>query len=942
MVEHYSNILSIDDINYILALNEVTSAKNQIDIKSSGQVYFSVSLTESIKSAINKHLGLDLSNINSIPMRWVKGDTLPHIDHGIDSFDNTYLMYLTNSLGELIIDSQSYPITQGHAYVFNEGLHHETINTGLEPRLLLGPMSEEGFAVGQAIPLDIFIRQDGANVQYSEDQETWNNIDVWPFNFLIRTVTFISNITLTVNNQYFICSNNNIQFGSESLREDGSRPIITIDGVDDYPGLIQNVGEPAYENIYIFNLEINVINSTLATYCGWFTGDSFGIYTSGSNYIINCSSNGNIPNNCGGIVGRFATVNIIGCSSSGIIGDNAGGIIGPTFGSALGTDIFIKCESCWSTGNLNGMNSGGIVGAGANSNNGSISIINCYSTGAISGNDSGGIVAESATNFTIENCYSRGNISGTNSGGIVASNITNITITNCYTTGNNTGATSGGICGPSPTNTTITHCYTSGTASNGYIIGGDNEIPSNCYSEAENESSGWNSTNANQVLNGLPAPVVGSVWVVTTLNQPYELYNMGYTPYTNKIIQVSQEYSLIRTFPLYGNKPVKDMNIAIYTDEIDPQNFQDQLFSDMADFVDGNIVVGDKNPDDRLNASYWNDLGNDVFDDWGYFYLYDITSQKYYFPIFNPLNQENGIMTTQTFNAFGRTFIIEHGWSAQGIFKFDISVNDNLPFRFGAYGEIGSAGNENIEDLVYYYNIGDETRKLHYHRDSEEGDNIEQLFSYFIPKNQSENDIQPYDVYYYDDVINDEINHNDKMSMVTKDLTTGLIIYFAKSNNVVEWVINELKGFGNDKNIVNKGNNTEGAIITGRSYTILQILNELEEIYTEGTITIDSATGIISTTSETPIGIYTIFIRNTGSYHITTYTLIVTEESSTIIPGLQKVLINSLNNGDNIISDIEIKIFNSRIIKVNDMYKNTNYINLIRDIHRNELNKLMS
>jgi hypothetical protein len=85
-----------------------------------------------------------------------------------------------------------------------------------------------------------------------------------------------------------------------------------------------------------------------------------------------------------------------------------------------------------------------------------------------------------------------------------------------------------------------------------------------------------------------------------------------------------------------------------------------------------------------------------------------------------------------------------------------------------------------------------------------------------------------------------------------------------------------------------------------------------------------------------------IYIRNSGSYHITTYTLIVTEESSTIIPGLQKVLINSVNNGDNNISDMEIQIFNGRFIKVNDMYKNSSYIDLIRDIHRNELKKLMS
>ena len=58
-------------------------------------------------------------------------------------------MYLNDSSGNLVLDGTSYPISKGSAYVFNEGLPHETINTGFEPRLLLGPMSEQGFSVGR-------------------------------------------------------------------------------------------------------------------------------------------------------------------------------------------------------------------------------------------------------------------------------------------------------------------------------------------------------------------------------------------------------------------------------------------------------------------------------------------------------------------------------------------------------------------------------------------------------------------------------------------------------------------------------------------------------------------------------------------------------------------------------------------------------------------------
>ena len=74
-------------------------------------------------------------------------------------------------------------------------------------------------------------------------------------------------------------------------------------------------------------------------------------------------------------------------------------------------------------------------------------------------------------------------------------------------------------------------------------------------------------------------------------------------------------------------------------------DYQSSFFPDMNDFINSNIVVGDKSGGDRLNASYWDDLGHDVFDDWGFFYIYDIESQKYYFPLFNPQNQSDGIIT---------------------------------------------------------------------------------------------------------------------------------------------------------------------------------------------------------------------------------------------------------------------------------------------------------
>lgn len=230
-----------------------------------------------------------------------------------------------------------------------------------------------------------------------------------------------------------------------------------------------------------------------------------------------------------------------------------------------------------------------------------------------------------------------------------------------------------------------------------------------------------------------------------------------------------------------GYEVNKDMDNTEYDNEFDPNDFPN-FFPNMQAFTDENIVLGDKNEEDRLIASYWDDLGDDVFDDWGYFYLYDVNSGKYYFPILNSQNGDDGEFYTQTFNAFGRTFTIKHGWAVYGIFKFDISVADNLPFRFGAYGNMGSDGDEFTQSLVYNYSIGEQNLKLHYHRDQEEGDYEEQLYSYWIPKNTLENSSQTYDIFYDD----------DDMSILSKPITTGLLVYFAKSNDVKDWVINDL------------------------------------------------------------------------------------------------------------------------------------------------------
>lgn len=578
MIQTYNSILLDSDIEYILNLPEIALAKQQIDKKNNGSIYFSIPLTPSIKNTLYDSLGLEFTNINSIPMRWIKGDTIPHVDNGIRSFQNTYLMYLTDSDGEFIIENESYPITKGSTFVFNEGLHHETTNTGSKPRLLLGPMSEEGFAVGAPFTISgdggttAYIRENSGIIEHSYDNEIWNTF-YFPCAFYnnniangVFKIEFTTDITLQDGTyQYFLFNSDYIQVGSTSLNNNGTKPTITINNIANYPGLITNgsLYNNGQNEIHIYNLHINPTGTTtLATDGGWICQTYFSRAAT-SNYIINCSvSTSTISNNAGGIVGSNAgfdggNLKIIGCNTSGTISDNAGGIIGPYAGAANGD---VTCESCYSDCVVIGIECGGIVGPYAGATGGIMTVTDCYQTGIINGQNSGGIVGPfggSDEPIIITNCYSTGAINGESSGGIMGP-IGYAYISNCYTTGIiNSSISAGGICGSdTDIGTIITHCYVAGAtaSSTGYIIGNSSSVNmgnlSNNYSEAANSSSGWNNTHANNTLTGTPSSIIGTTWVSVELTEPYELYKMGYTPYTIENIDINSTPSLKRSFPI--------------------------------------------------------------------------------------------------------------------------------------------------------------------------------------------------------------------------------------------------------------------------------------------------------------------------------------------------------------------------------------------------------
>jgi hypothetical protein len=67
---------------------------------------FTMEVGDDIKDAILQELGLDLSAVHNVPFRWITGDTEVHTDCTTTSFANTYMIYLTDSSGEFIVDGK--------------------------------------------------------------------------------------------------------------------------------------------------------------------------------------------------------------------------------------------------------------------------------------------------------------------------------------------------------------------------------------------------------------------------------------------------------------------------------------------------------------------------------------------------------------------------------------------------------------------------------------------------------------------------------------------------------------------------------------------------------------------------------------------------------------------------------------------------------------------
>jgi hypothetical protein len=144
-----TNLLSSEALLALKSHASVLAAKALLDARPRGVQYFSVPTSDQLRDAFRSRF--DLTVGDSVPMRWIKGDTPPHKDAASSNFEHTYLVYLNDSPGELVLGDATYPIQTNSAFKFQEGILHETRNTGDVARLLIGPMNEFAEPVGAAI-----------------------------------------------------------------------------------------------------------------------------------------------------------------------------------------------------------------------------------------------------------------------------------------------------------------------------------------------------------------------------------------------------------------------------------------------------------------------------------------------------------------------------------------------------------------------------------------------------------------------------------------------------------------------------------------------------------------------------------------------------------------------------------------------------------------------
>lgn len=200
-------------------------------------------------------------------------------------------------------------------------------------------------------------------------------------------------------------------------------------------------------------------------------------------------------------------------------------------------------------------------------------------------------------------------------------------------------------------------------------------------------------------------------------------------------------------------------------------------------YPSGSVPNGSPN----VSADSWSDWGQDIFDTWGFYYLYDPAQNNYLGLSFNTKNQANGVFSTQIFTFNGRTFTITQGYPVQGIFKFEIRCDDDQPFVFGEGGNMGSDSSTANVDQTYSYTLDGVNLTLWYNENYQTSNPNERFYSYFIPFLVDENSTKTY---------TDILQGSDNLFLYSVESSHGITVYHSKQFDVKQWVVYDLT-FGN-------------------------------------------------------------------------------------------------------------------------------------------------
>ena len=156
MTTKYTDVFTSDEISVITSLDSVIEAEKNVSYPySPHSFFFTAELPDSIKETIKTKIGLDLFNVSDVPMTFLKGDTVESVYKGETDFDNVYIIFLTDTTGDIHINiKQRVEMRKGNACVFQSGSKCEIMGACCVPwylspqYLMIGPMSESGFRVG--------------------------------------------------------------------------------------------------------------------------------------------------------------------------------------------------------------------------------------------------------------------------------------------------------------------------------------------------------------------------------------------------------------------------------------------------------------------------------------------------------------------------------------------------------------------------------------------------------------------------------------------------------------------------------------------------------------------------------------------------------------------------------------------------------------------------